>query len=210
MSPVVQRPGPTPTPGPTPAYILAGGMSSRFGSDKALAPVRGVPLLVRVVESLDGVARPITVVADRAGKYDHLGLRTLADRRPGRGPLAGLETALSDCREPGFVLFASCDRLGIQRSWLESLLSAAHDQVSAVALRSDLWQPLPALIRADPETLSRVSAAIDRGALGLSRLLDELGATAVDLPADWTTSSDVNDPGCLAGWLARTAHPDGC
>ncbi len=54
-------------------YILAGGKSRRFGSDKARAEAKGVAVIVRVAEALASIAGTVTVVADRAGRYDDLG-----------------------------------------------------------------------------------------------------------------------------------------
>jgi molybdopterin-guanine dinucleotide biosynthesis protein A len=72
--------------------ILAGGGSRRFGEDKALALLGGVPLVARVAErarpQVDGLVlsgRPI------AG----LDLTVVADRTPGEGPLAALSHCLA-------------------------------------------------------------------------------------------------------------------
>ena len=82
-----------------PIYILAGGKSSRFGNphdDKALAEINNTPLILRLAEQLQPIANPLTIVADRADKYQHLGLNTIADHQPGLGPLAGLHRARSE------------------------------------------------------------------------------------------------------------------
>src|SRR4051794_14706591 len=76
-----------------PAYILAGGQSQRFGSDKARAPLDGKPLIVHVAESLKPIASSVTVVAKDFGEYDDLGLVSIGDLQPGLGPMGGLLTA---------------------------------------------------------------------------------------------------------------------
>ena len=97
-----------------PVYILAGGRSSRFGSDKARALLDGEPLVARLARQIEPVARRVTVVAEAADTYADLGLRTIADRRPGLGPLAGLEAALLDATNPpkstaDWLILLSCD-----------------------------------------------------------------------------------------------------
>ena len=47
-----------------PAYILAGGKSSRLGSDKARVEIHGEPLLAHVARSLETVAAELVVIAD--------------------------------------------------------------------------------------------------------------------------------------------------
>lgn len=71
-----------------PVYILAGGRSSRFGSDKARAALHGRPMIVRIAELLRPVAESMIVVAEQSDKYADLGLLTIADAIPGQGPLA--------------------------------------------------------------------------------------------------------------------------
>ena len=51
-----------------PAYILSGGRSSRFGSDKARALAAGKPLILHAADTVAPVAASITVVADRPDK----------------------------------------------------------------------------------------------------------------------------------------------
>jgi molybdopterin-guanine dinucleotide biosynthesis protein A len=83
------------------AYILAGGKSRRFGSDKALAMVEGRPLIARLADRVRPHVARVTVVAERVDKYAHLGLRTIGDVVAGLGPLGGLRTALEDMEGAG-------------------------------------------------------------------------------------------------------------
>src|SRR3954452_12325135 len=94
-----------------PVYVLAGGKSSRFGSDKARALIDGTPLIRILADRLSPFASSLTVVAEVAGKYDDLGLKTIADQVPGLGPMGGLKTILGslpeNSRSPWFLL-VSC------------------------------------------------------------------------------------------------------
>src|SRR5437879_3536860 len=107
-----------------PVYILAGGKSRRFGSDKARAILDGKPLILHVADALRPIASSLTVVADISGKYDDLALTTITDLQPGLGPLGGLFTALNDCRHP-WLLLAPCDFAGIQPRWIETWIEHA-------------------------------------------------------------------------------------
>lgn len=94
-----------------PLYILAGGRSSRFGSDKARAELGGRPLVRRIADALAPVADPVRVVAGPPGGYADLGFVTIADRRPDLRPLAGLEMALLDRQQlcgTGWLILCSC------------------------------------------------------------------------------------------------------
>ncbi len=157
-----------------PTYILAGGRSSRFGSDKARALLRGQPLIVRLAQRVTG---PVTVVAKRS--YEDLGLRTIPDIHPDRGPLAGLYAALRDCHED-WLLLLSCDLLELRPQWIDRLTRCATDDVRAVAFRNDHWHPMPGLYHRD--LLPGVEARLARSELALQRLLD---AHAVAVPLDF-------------------------
>ena len=52
------------------AIVLAGGRSERFGSDKALAPFRGEPLLAHALRGVRAEFGEVLVVAKRAEKVD--------------------------------------------------------------------------------------------------------------------------------------------
>ena len=68
--------------------VLAGGRSSRFGSDKALAELGGKPLLAHAVERLGAWCDDVVV----AGR-ETAAARGIADwPRPDMGPLGGIAT----------------------------------------------------------------------------------------------------------------------
>ncbi len=180
---------------PVPVYLLAGGRSSRFGEDKARALLDGEPLLLRLARLLAPVASALTVVAEREGKHADLGLRTLADRRPGLGPLAGLETALLD-RGDGWLLLTSCDWVTLEPAWVSRLLAARSPGAHAVAFRGEVWQPLLALYHTG--LAPQVTVRLEAGQLPLWRLLEGCGATAVPLPEDWDRALQANTPAELA------------
>jgi molybdopterin-guanine dinucleotide biosynthesis protein A len=79
--------------------VLAGGQSSRFGSDKALAALGGQTLLARAVASLEAQCDGVIVV----GRGD------VHDRpRPGMGPLGGINAALHHAANHGFSDVLTC------------------------------------------------------------------------------------------------------
>ena len=78
--------------------VLAGGASRRFGSDKALAPFGGAPMLDHVVTALAPQVTELVICG-----RDWAGSHTLPDASAERiGPLAGLESALRFAVANGF------------------------------------------------------------------------------------------------------------
>jgi len=175
-----------------PVYILAGGRSSRFGSDKARAKLHGLPMIQRLAILLASVAESITVVAERDRKYEDLGLATIADTVPGLGPLGGLITALEHRRAQGagWLLLCACDWAEISTTWVDELVKATDDKVDAVAFRDDRWQPLFALYhtRLLPEAARQLRCPSRR----MSDLLDSVASRALPPPPDWHMTWQIN------------------
>lgn len=104
-------------------YVLAGGASSRFGPDKALASFAGQTLLQRAVGLLREIADPVQVVAP-SDRYPDFRDLTIPDRWPGEGALGGILTALHASRECGYPwnLIVSCDMPFLTSEWLGYML----------------------------------------------------------------------------------------
>jgi molybdopterin-guanine dinucleotide biosynthesis protein A len=87
--------------------VLAGGRSSRFGSDKAAALVDGKPMLDRVIEALAPQVDAVVVCGRMGAGYEGIPDRPAADL----GPLGGLNAALHHAASHGFdaVLTVPCD-----------------------------------------------------------------------------------------------------
>ena len=91
--------------------VLAGGRSTRFGSDKALACLDGQSLLARAIASLRAQCDGVVVV----GRED-APVQTIPDwPASGMGPLAGVVAALRYGAEHGFdaVLTVPVDAVGL-------------------------------------------------------------------------------------------------
>lgn len=181
-------------------YVLAGGKSSRFGSDKARAELDDIALIVRVADVLRAEGREVVAVSDLPGKYANLGLETLADRRPGLGPLAGIEAALEDRLSrygEGWIVVASCDLAGLKATWVDEIvgrLGEIEPDTGAVAFRQDFWQPFPGAYHT--RLLPLVSERLDVGEGSFQQLLSDsrAGAFALPLPPDWPAIVQVNTP----------------
>src|ERR1700687_4076457 len=109
-------------------FILAGGVSSRMGRDKALLDFGGIPLIIHTARLLQPLVAEVTVVGS-PGRYTKRGLRAIADNAeaqdapdgPGRGPLAGIAAALYATRSP-WNLIVACDLPYLSAKWLDWLV----------------------------------------------------------------------------------------
>src|ERR1700746_750117 len=79
---------------PLTAFILAGGKSSRMGSDKAFLDLGGRSLLARSLDLARSVTPDVKIVGDPA-KFSAFA-PTIPDLYSGRGPLAAIHAALTN------------------------------------------------------------------------------------------------------------------
>ena len=123
--------------------IIAGGRSSRFGSDKACAVVDGRSLLDHVLVGLGAQTDAIVICGQ-----DVSGCVSLADRpRPDIGPLGGLAAALHYSAHHGFdgVLTSACDTPLVPADLAERLAGSEP----AVVIGQPLFGYWPASLSAE-------------------------------------------------------------
>lgn len=169
-------------------FVLAGGRSSRMGTDKASLLMAGESLLARALRLL----RFAGVQASIAGaRCDAGGLTPLIeDREPGQGPLGGVCAALASTTLP-WALFLPVDLPLLPLSLLEYLLRRARVSESAVTLPSanGLPQTFPVVLRRD--LLSSLQDELGGGRRGCfaafraaaSQAGEEVSVVAVELLA---------------------------
>jgi len=126
---------------PVLGYVLAGGGSTRFGRDKALAEVGGAPMLAQMRALLSDVTSEVKVIA-APHRYSALGIPSIADRWEGQGPLAGIITALLTTQEGAsgaeWNLIVGCDMPFLSRIWLRYLITRAlASETQVVVPRSE-------------------------------------------------------------------------
>jgi molybdenum cofactor guanylyltransferase len=88
--------------------ILAGGRSSRMGSNKALLSLEGATVIERVRDELKKVVQDIIIVTSSPDYYLFLGCRLTGDIYQNGGPLAGLHAGLKNSHTD-YNLVAACD-----------------------------------------------------------------------------------------------------
>src|SRR4051794_1376287 len=98
------------TPGAVLGVILAGGLSSRMGREKAFVALGGRPLLAHVVERFGPQVDALALNANGdPGRFAPFGLPVEPDRHgENPGPLAGISVAISLARRGGYDLVATC------------------------------------------------------------------------------------------------------
>ena len=143
----------------TEAFILAGGASSRMGTDKSQLLIDGQTFAERISETLLKVTDSVTVVG-RAPEGSNL--PSVPDVYPQWGALGGLHAALAACRRDWAIVVA-CDLPFVTAELFLSLSSLRLDHEAVVPIQPDgRPQPLAALYRVDP-CRARATELIEAG-----------------------------------------------
>ena len=130
----------------TEAFILAGGASSRMGTDKSQLPLEGQTFTERIAETLLKLTDSVSVV----GRQADSNLPSVADVYPQWGALGGLHAALATCKREWAIVVA-CDLPFVSAELFSLLAEKRVDHEAVVPIQEDgRPQPLAALYRVDP------------------------------------------------------------
>ncbi|ODR83126.1 molybdenum cofactor guanylyltransferase [Haladaptatus sp. W1] len=168
--------------------VIAGGRSTRFGeSDKAVAPLAGVPMIRRVADQLVDVADQLVVncredqraaIDDAMSDYP-LPVRFAIDTDPDTGPMAGIRTGLAAC-DHDYAVVVACDMPFVDPTIVSYLLNRADGYDAAVPRLGDGWfQPTHAVYRPEP-MIEACAAALARGERRIVEPLFELEYVVVE------------------------------
>jgi molybdenum cofactor guanylyltransferase len=128
------------------AFVLAGGKSTRMGTDKAFVELRGRSLLANALETARAVAAKVRIVGDPA-KFSAFGT-VIQDVYPDRGPLGGIHAALASS-DTELNLTVGVDLPLLDARFLNHLIHVAEncDALVTVPQVNGYYEPLCAVYR---------------------------------------------------------------
>ncbi len=124
--------------------VLAGGKSTRYGTNKAFAEVHGVPLIERTIRVMGSVFRRLLLVTNTPSEYAYLDLPMVEDLIKGLGPVGGIYTGLEVIEdEAGF--FVACDMPFLREDFLRYMVGLKGVYDAVVPRVGWMVEPLHAL-----------------------------------------------------------------
>lgn len=165
--------------------VLAGGQSSRFGTDKAQAVLDGRTLVEHAIETLRAHCDEVVVIGERAG-----GLPDMP--RPGLGPLGGIAAALDHGATHGFrcVLTIGCDMPRLPTGLIEALLQRGPSYCEDAPVLGHWSSALGAHL------LAHIETAPNRSIRGWA---DSIGALPIAAPVALANVNTREDLAALEG-----------
>jgi len=198
-------------------FVLAGGKSSRMGSDKALLEINKRPMIEIAVRKLRGFCAEVSI----AGNRDDLAefAPVVHERRVDTGPAAGIEAGLAACGQP-WAMFLPVDvplvPPQLLRRWAEATVADVQEfeRTAGSLLGCSLYtrsraQPAFAMLR--PEVVAVISEGLDQGERRIDVLLGNIRllyghARYLRADAAWYVRSDQATE--LGLWFTNVNTPE--
>ena len=182
------------------AILLAGGKSSRLGTDKAKVKLDGESVMIQAIaEKLSAVSDDI-VVSSNGRRYDDITVpvRWVADVKPGAGSLMGLYSGLLAVKHD-YAIAVACDMPFINIELLKYMMSLPRDYDALLPRIGDKTEQLHSIY--SKSCLPEMERFLESGRLKITAFLDEINVKFV--PEDIINKYD---PQHLAFFNVNTAE----
>lgn len=159
------------------AYILAGGKSSRFGSDKAQHVVDGDTMLERIYRAIAAAGFNAIYVIGRS-EFPGLDPKScIQDKVSDKGPLGGIYTALSHTTSDR-VFVISCDLPYVSSELIQSFVATGNKYKHVIVSVEGRVQPLFGIFHKDGAR--KLEELIEQNELKVMRFIESLDAAIID------------------------------
>ncbi|WP_298238122.1 molybdenum cofactor guanylyltransferase [uncultured Algibacter sp.] len=126
--------------------ILAGGKSSRMGTDKGFLILNNKPFVQYSIDALKPLVDEVIIVSDNSD-YDVFGLKRIIDITKNAGPVSGIYSGL-EASKTELNLILSCDIPLITSEVLKQLINAVDENSEIIQVESNSkTMPLIALYK---------------------------------------------------------------
>jgi molybdopterin-guanine dinucleotide biosynthesis protein A len=192
-------------PLPISGYVLAGGRSSRMGTDKALLELAGQPLIAHAVTKLRRICADVYILGSNPALAAYALL--VPDLHPNCGPVGGIEAALahSTCNW-NLILAVDLPFLPSAVLYRWAMRTSAPSETNRVAMFAADGRPQPAVCLLHRQVAPSIAAAV---ALEEFKLFPVLEAAANVLALQQGQPLDRLLSNLLTPSDFATSHPDG-
>ena len=182
--------------------ILAGGQSSRMGTDKSFVLFQGRPMIEIVRELVMDLGDELILITNKPDAYAYLGLPMFGDVYPDHGSLGGIFTAVYYAAQP-YTLVVACDMPWLNRLLLAHMISLRHTADVVVPRWQKYPEPLHAIY--SKACLASIEANLKAQRLKIAGFFDQVEVHFVEreiierFDPDGRSFANVNTPNDLHG-----------
>lgn len=175
------------------AYILAGGKSSRMGTDKGLLNLNEETFVKRIENTLKLITPDVFVITSNE-EYSIQKLNCIQDVFPNKGPVGGIHSALNHSDNENIII-VSCDAPLVSIEFWQWLIQE-HQKSNSVIIFPVLVENDYPLIGIYTKNLEEIFfQAIQKEQLKLRFLLRQLKCNAVKVPSEFENNLyNINTP----------------
>lgn len=157
--------------------VLAGGRSTRYGENKALVELHGIPLIERVLGIMCPIFHRVIIITNTPDEYSYLELPMYQDIIKGLGPLGGIITGLGVIPDnAGF--FVACDMPFLNEGLIRHIVKIKADFDVVVPRIFGNMEALHALY--DKGCQIKIEALINSRIYQVFRFFNEVSVRYVD------------------------------
>jgi molybdopterin-guanine dinucleotide biosynthesis protein A len=177
--------------------IMAGGKSSRMGTDKSFVPLLGKPMIEHVLDSVAGIGREEILITNKPDDYGYLNLPMYGDIYHDKGPLGGFHSALYHANAE-YILVVACDMPWLNRALLEYMVSIRETADIIVPRWEKYPEPLHAIY--SKRCLEPITANLEADILKLTAFFGKVRInflerkTIAQFDPDGQSFNNVNTP----------------
>jgi len=169
--------------------LLAGGKSSRFGTNKALTIHANKKLIEYPAVILSELFRNRLLITNTPEDYTFLGWQITGDIYPDAGPLAGIHAALKSADFP-YIFVAGCDMPFLNKKLITFLCTLIDGYDVVIPRTTNGLEPLHGVYRRDIITV--IERNLARGKRKISKVFSELKVREVNELELLTVVSDLS------------------
>jgi molybdenum cofactor guanylyltransferase len=156
--------------------ILAGGLSTRYGQNKAFLRIGGVRLIERIAEEMKRIFHRVLLVTNQKKDFEYLKLPMIEDIVKGLGPIGGIFTGLSNI--PGHAgFFVACDMPFLHEGLIRYMVDIINGYDAVVPLVDHWIEPLHAIYTRS--CLPRIKTLIDEKKYPVRHFYDQISVRYV-------------------------------
>jgi len=177
--------------------ILAGGKSSRMGSNKALLPYKGGRFIEAIHRQLSEIFEEVLLVTNNPEQYEFLPCRKVADLFPGAGALAGIHSGLYHSGNQA-VFAVACDMPYLNNDLVRHLAAQADKDAVIIPEGPAGLEPLHAVY--GKECLAAIEETITSGEKRVMSFFDRVKIIKIDaeqisdFDPSFSSFSNINTP----------------
>lgn len=159
------------------SVILAGGQSTRMGTNKALLSLQNKTVTEHIADEMKNISDEVVINTNEPASFSYVGLSIVQDRYINQGPLGGIEAVLSQVDSDIFFISA-CDTPFVNHQIYLYLLDQLEGFDAVIPIYNYKMHPLSGVYR--KAVVENLQTQLDKGERKVRLLFDHIHVKYVE------------------------------